>query len=202
MPSFRAPNDFFLHFPVPWKAIAVLSLVTVFTGIAIAQQPQGVDLAGKKVDPLSAASGKPVVLVFVRTDCPISNRYAPTIQRLESVYADRVSFWLVYPDKDELPQAIRKHVEEYRYKIPVLRDPEHSLVKLGQVQVTPEIAVFDANRQLAYHGRIDNWYATFGRVRAAPTTHELDDVLEALLGGRKPAVTAASGVGCYISDLQ
>ncbi|MGC1581608.1 MAG: hypothetical protein WA766_09000, partial [Candidatus Acidiferrales bacterium] len=40
------------------------------------------DLNGKSVDPLKAAPGKIVVLIFVRTDCPISNRYAPAIQRI------------------------------------------------------------------------------------------------------------------------
>src|ERR1700760_1805592 len=42
-----------------------------------------VDLTGAAVDPLRASGEKIVVLVFVRVDCPISNRYAPTIQEIE-----------------------------------------------------------------------------------------------------------------------
>jgi hypothetical protein len=39
------------------------------------------------------------VLVFVRTDCPISNRYAPELRRLQDRFAPRgMAFWLVYPD--------------------------------------------------------------------------------------------------------
>ncbi len=49
-----------------------------------ASTPVGVlDLSGKVVDPFEMAAGKPVVFIFVRTDCPISNRYAPTIQCAE-----------------------------------------------------------------------------------------------------------------------
>jgi hypothetical protein len=162
----------------------------------------GVDLAGKPVDPLRVDPGKPVVLIFVRTDCPISNRYAPTIQRLSTVYAGRSAFWLVYPDKSETSVAIGQHLHAYGYKLPALHDPQHALVKLGHAQVTPEVAVFDANGQLAYHGRIDNWYLTFGHARPVPTTHELDDALQAVLKGSKPQVATASGVGCYISDLE
>jgi thiol-disulfide isomerase/thioredoxin len=162
----------------------------------------GVDLAGKQVDPLHASPGKVVVLIFVRTDCPISNRYAPTIQRISAAYAGKAAFWLVYPDKTESSAAIERHLHEYGYKLPALHDPQHALVKLGQAQVTPEVAVFDASGQLVYHGRIDNWYVSFGHARPAPTTHELDDAIHAAVKGNKPQVTTASGIGCYISDLE
>jgi hypothetical protein len=59
--------------------------------VRASQPPTGVDLAGKPVDPLRANPGKPVVLVFIRTDCPISNRYAPTIQRISAQYAGKTA---------------------------------------------------------------------------------------------------------------
>ena len=83
-----------------------------------------------------------------------------------------------------------------------MRDPQHRLAKQSQADVTPEAAVFDANGQLVYHGRIDNWYEAFGRARSAPTTHELDDSLRAILSGKQPQVATAKPVGCYISDLE
>lgn len=163
---------------------------------------EGVDLAGKRVDPVHGNQGKTVVLVFVRTDCPISNRYAPTIQRLSAAYAGKAAFWLVYPDKTESTSAIEKHLHDYGYTLPALRDPEHSLVKLGEAEVTPEAAVFDVDAKLVYHGRIDNWYQDFGHARTAPTTHELDDAIQATLKGETPRIASATGVGCYISDLE
>jgi thiol-disulfide isomerase/thioredoxin len=181
--------------------IAVISSIGA-SPVRASQPPTGVDLAGKTVDPLHTAPGKPVVLIFVRTDCPVSNRYAPTIQRLSAQYAGKAVFWLVYPDKSESSASIEQHLHDYAYKLPALHDPQHALVKVGQAQVTPEVAVFDATGQLVYHGRIDNWYVTFGHARPAPTTHELDDALQAVLRGSKPQVATASGVGCYISDLE
>jgi len=166
------------------------------------QPPAGVDLEGKPVDPLRSNPGKPVVLIFIRTDCPISDRYAPTIQRLSAHYAGKVGFWLVYPDKSESVAAIGQHLHAYGYKLPALRDPQHSLVRLGQVEVTPEAAVFTASGQLVYHGRIDNWYQAFGKARSAPTMHELEDAIQAVLNGANPQVPSASAVGCYISDLE
>ncbi len=170
--------------------------------VRASQSPAGVDLTGKPVDPLHSDTGKPVVLIFIRTDCPISNRYAPTIQRISARYASKTAFWLVYPDKSESSAAIEKHLREYGYKLPALHDPQHSLVKLGEAEVTPEAALFDASGQLEYHGRIDNWYQSFGHARSAPTTHELDNAIQAVLSGKKPEVTTAGAVGCYISDLE
>ena len=45
------------------------------------------DLDGRLVDPLALPAGtRAHVLVFTTTDCPISNRYAPEIQRLAAAY--------------------------------------------------------------------------------------------------------------------
>ena len=166
------------------------------------EQPTSFDLSGTPVDPLKAAPGKVVVLLFVRTDCPISNRYAPTIQKLSAQYAGKAAFWLVYPDKAESPEAIRKHEQDFGYKLSALRDVRHALVKESRAQITPEAAVFDVNRRLVYHGRIDNLYEDFGRARTAATTHELDDAIVAAINGKTLAVDNAPAVGCYISDLE
>lgn len=166
------------------------------------EQSTAFDLGGNRFDPLKTAGGKVVVLVFVRTDCPASNRYAPTIQKLSEEHAGKAAFWLVYPSKSESAEVIRKHEREYGYKIPALRDPQHVLVKESQVQITPEAAVFDASRKLVYHGRIDNLYEDIGRARSAATTHELEDAISAALSGKSLAVDATHGVGCYISDLE
>lgn len=165
-------------------------------------QQTAVDLEGRQVSPFVEHSSQVVVLVFLRRDCPVSGRYAPSIQQLSRRYADSVSFWLVYPDKSDSPGAIRKSVADYGYHLPVLRDPEHSLVKLGHVQITPEVAVFDRNHRLVYDGRIDDWYLDFTRARPAPTTHELDDAIRAALAGQSVAHNEVRGVGCYISDLE
>jgi redoxin len=169
---------------------------------SIAAQASAVDLMGNPVDPFESSPGKVVVLVFVRTDCPVSNRYAPTIQRISAQHRDKVAFWLVYPGKVDSPETIRKHQQDFGYKLPGLRDLQHTLVRQGHVQITPEAAVFDASRRLIYHGRIDNLYEDFGRARSAPTTHELEDAIQAAINGKTLPVDAIPAVGCYISDLE
>ena len=172
------------------------------SALATSKAAKALDLSGKPVDPFDLSAGKPLVLIFVRTDCPISNRYAPTIEALSKRYADAVLMMLVYPDRSETPAAIEKHLHEYGYEIPALRDTRRDLVRLSEVEITPEAAVFKGNRELIYHGRIDNWYKDFGHPRIAPTTHELDEAIQAALSPGRSAPASVGGVGCYISDLQ
>ncbi len=165
-------------------------------------QDTAVNLEGHAVNPLAASSGKAVVLIFLRRDCPVSGRYAPALQQISKEYADRANFWLVYPDKTDSAEAIRAHLTEFGYHLPALRDPGHVLVKLSRVKITPEVAVFGRDHQLIYDGRIDDWYVTFTRARPAPTTHELEDAIRAAIEGKTVAKSEVRGVGCYISDLE
>ena len=161
-----------------------------------------VDLDGHAVDPFSLSQGKIVVLVFLRRDCPVSGRYAPTIQQISNQYTGAASFFLVYPDKSESDAVIRKSVADFGYRIPALRDPEHVLTKASHVQITPEVAVFDRDRKLVYDGRINDWYIDLSRARPAPTTHELEDAIQAAQSGHSLAHNEIRGVGCYISDVE
>ena len=159
----------------------------------------GMGLDGQPGDPFTE---RITVLVFVRTDCPISNRYAPEIQRICREFSPRkVRFWMVYPDRTESPENIRKHLADYAFPGEALRDPKKELVKLAQVRVTPEVAVFLAGPKLVYHGRIDDRVVDFGKARGEAGTHDLEAVLTALLEGKAVPREKTKAVGCYISDL-
>jgi len=168
----------------------------------MASAQSALDLHGKSFDPVRASHGKITVLIFALTDCPITNRYAPLLQQLNDAHKDKANFWLVYPDKNTTAQQIGERLRQFSVSIPALRDPSHALVKQASVTITPEVAVFDANARLLYHGRIDNLYEIVGRARPAATTHELQDVLNAAIAGKPAPFATAPAVGCYISDLE
>lgn len=158
------------------------------------------DLDGQRLDPLDDARAD--LLLFLRTDCPISNRYAPKLARIAARYAEApLDLWLVYVDPDELPEHIREHIREYQLPGRALRDPSQSLAARARARVTPEAALFDASGALRYHGRIDDWYVDYGKSRVEASTRELEDAVDALLAGREPAVRSAPAVGCPLPPL-
>jgi len=140
------------------------------------------------------------VLVFTTTDCPISNRYAPEIQRLAAKFSDNAKFTLVYPVATDSADLIREHQKKFGYALESIRDIKHELVKQTGVTVTPEVAVM-AGARLVYRGRIDDRYIELGKDRIKPTRHDLEDALNALIAGKPVAQRETRAVGCILSDL-
>lgn len=160
-------------------------------------------LDGLPVDALRAPVGtKAIVYIFTTTDCPISNRYAPEIQRLQQRFARRgVVFRLVYPARSDRDADIREHLKQFSLTgIQAVRDPDLALVKFTGATTTPEAAVV-VGEKLVYHGRIDDRYVELGVERPAATTHDLADALSAVLAGKPVPRASAPAVGCYITDL-
>jgi peroxiredoxin len=188
-------------------AVAVIFSAAIFSNAQNIDfaQVKATNLAGQTVQPLQKTQAKAVVFLFIQTDCPISNRYAPEIKRLYEKFAsDGVTFWLVYPDKDDSAQAIRLHLKEFGYKMDALRDSRRELVKATGVNVKPEAAVFiplEDGMRMVYRGRIDDLVAAFGKTRPAPTTHDLEETLENILGGKPVTTKTTMAIGCSISDL-
>lgn len=184
------------------KAVGCCLLVLALPLQAAAQVVLA-DLDGREVRPVRiAADVAATVAIFASIECPISNRYAPVVERLRQTYASKgVRFYLVYPNPAESPTAIRKHLADYDYKISALVDPRHAFVKSAEISVTPEAAVFDARGQMVYRGRIDDRYVSLGVERPAPTTHDLSDAIGATLAGRPVPVARTQAVGCFVSDF-
>ena len=140
------------------------------------------------------------VYVFTTTDCPISNRYAPEIQRLAAKFDSSARFILVYPVPGDSPEMIREHRQKFGYSLDSIRDAGQKLVKQIGVTVTPEVAVMKGG-QVMYRGRIDDRYVELGRERPSPTTRDLENALDSLIAGRPVAVRQTRAVGCILSDL-
>ena len=176
-------------------------LAAALVTIAATSSVSVVDLDNRAVDPFQLTAGaRAAVFIFTATDCPISNRYAPEIQRLYHAYADKgVRFFLVYPNPADTPALIREHMKSFGYPAEALRDPKQSLAKAAQATIAPEAAVFVGNR-LKYHGRIDDRFVELGVDRPAPTVHDLDEAIAAVLAGKPVAHPVTQAVGCYLAD--
>ncbi len=179
-------------------------MILIVCAAACAPPSGGVDLAGNAVDPLASEGTTATVLLFVATDCPISNRYAPEIRQIVSEFESRgVDFWLVYPNRDDTAELVREHVEAFDYSVAVVRDERHTLVRLAGASITPEAAVFEPGDRLVYRGRIDDRFVAFGKTRPAPTRRDLREVLQGLVDGNSPAkLVTRRAVGCFIQDLE
>ena len=160
------------------------------------------DIHGKPHSPLAVATGqRALVFIFVMTDCPIANAFAPEINRITADYAKKpLTLSLVYIEPDLAPEAARKHAKEFGLTATALLDPSHALVKKTGATVTPEAVVLAPDGKVLYRGRIDDRFADLGQRRQKPTTRDLRDALDAVLAGRPVATPFAKAIGCFISN--
>jgi len=175
--------------------------VTIVLAVQVFAGPLRVtDIDGREMSPLRP-SGRAEILFFVTHDCPISNFYAPEIQRICSQYgAKGVSCALVYVDPSLNAAAVRKHLADFGYEgIPAILDGGHQVVDRAGAKVTPEAIVVGHDGKIVYSGRIDNFYAGLGKPRRQATTHDLRTALEETLAGKPVTTPKTSPVGCYIS---
>jgi thiol-disulfide isomerase/thioredoxin len=135
------------------------------------------DLNGHPVMDLAPAGARAVVLFFAASDCPISNRYIPDLQRLAKQFEPLgVRVWFVYPNPGDDAKVVRAHDLEFAITANTALDKSQSLTRMAQVTVTPEAAVFvpqGTSLHEVYRGRIDDRYLpweTSGRKRCIMTS--------------------------------
>jgi hypothetical protein len=186
----------------PLRAQLILALLLASVNLAAADPTRVLDLRGRPVNPLIVERGSTAtVLVFTTTDCSISSRYAPEIQRLESRFGQQVRFVLVFPVATDSAAVIRTHLKKFAYSSEAVRDTAQELVKHTGVTISPEVAVLDAKSQVVYRGRIDDRYLELGIERSQPTVRDLEKALEAVTAGKPVAVRETQAVGCILADL-
>jgi peroxiredoxin len=166
--------------------------------------PSGLELhnlAGEKIKPLSGPqNGSGIaVLVFITTDCPIANRYAPELKRLHSEFQTRgVQMTLVHVDKELSQLKAKQHAADYDLPRSIVIDRKHQLVTATGASITPEAVVIDQKGHIRYRGRINDQHTDFGKRRRQPTRHDLQNAVQSLLNGQPIAEPQTKAIGCVI----
>jgi DNA-binding transcriptional ArsR family regulator len=180
------------------RTIRILLLTSVAAAFGAASlQIRALD--GRIID-LFRPAGVANVLFFISSDCPISNSYAPEIQRICREYEKKgIACSLLYEDLDLSQSAARKHLDEYRYRLATAAiDSDRKAANRSQATVTPEAVVVDSRGEIRYRGRIDNFYAALGKPRQVVTVHDLTEALDAVIAGKPVANPETKALGCYI----
>src|ERR1700683_3012288 len=91
--------------------IATLPIVLAMSALAHPPIPFALrDTEGVAHSPNEWAQARAVVLFFVTTDCPLSNGYAPEMNRMEQAYTRRgVLFYAVQGDTTIPDEEVRRH---------------------------------------------------------------------------------------------
>lgn len=141
-----------------------------------------------------------LVIVIMCNHCPYVQAVDDRLVQLQEKFAKQnVQFIGINPNDDATYpednfENMIKRAGEKGYNFPYLKDEDQSIARQYQAQCTPDIFVYDKNRELCYHGRIDDNWQEPDKV----TSNDLNDAIEALLDGKKPSPEQYPTMGCSI----
>ena len=152
---------------------------------------------GKSYTLSDSKDAEAIVIMFISTKCPVSNAYNERMVKLYDDYASKgVIFLGINANKAEDSEDCKEHAEENDFEFPVLKDPNNTIADKYDAQVTPEIYVVNAKRELLYHGRIDN-----SQREDNVENQDLRKALDEILDGDAVSVTETKTFGCTIKRV-
>lgn len=156
------------------------------------------DYEGRVYSLSKSAAKNGVVVMFVSTQCPVSNAYNSRIIKLaEQAKQSNLDFVAINSNATESLDDIRRYVVEKGLKFPVLKDENNVVADLFGATVTPEVFLIDKNQTVRYHGGIDN-----DQREAKVTERYLEDAIKAYVGGGQIQPNEVRPKGCVIKRMR
>ncbi|MBI2656550.1 thioredoxin family protein [Candidatus Woesearchaeota archaeon] len=158
----------------------------------------GVD--GKAYSLSDFKAKKILVIVFMCNHCPYVQAYVERIKAIQSDFSVKGIQVVGINANDEVnypDDSFEKMIEFNRQRklnFPYLRDEDQKVATAYGAQCTPECFVFNGERKLRYHGRIDDNYKDGNAVK----TYDLRNAINALIHNQKVPIELAPAIGCSI----
>lgn len=156
------------------------------------------DYTGKQHSLTDYKDSKAIVVMFIATQCPVSNDYNVRMAQLHKDYKSKgIIFLGINSNKQEDIAEIKKHAGKNKFKFAVLKDHNNVIADKFGASFTPEIFVLNPELEVVYHGRIDD-SRRVGDVK----THDLRNTLDEILAGKAVTVAKTKAFGCTIKRVE
>lgn len=155
---------------------------------------------GKSYSLGSFKGKRTLVVVFMCNHCPYVQAYIGRIKAIQGdfgvksvqVVGINANDEINYPDDSFEKMAEMSNAQKLNF--PYLRDESQKAASAYGAQCTPEAFVFDGERKLRYHGRIDDNYKDENAVK----TYDLRNAINSLMHNQKVAIELTPAIGCSI----
>lgn len=141
-----------------------------------------------------------LVIVFTCNHCPYAKAIWPRLVDLQGRFAPRgVRLVGINPNDaqnypEDNPAEMKKRVKEWGINFPYLFDESQKTARDYDAQCTPDIYVYDSERKLRYHGRLDDNWQDASQVKR----RELEESIDAVLSDRALPEKQNPSMGCSI----
>lgn len=158
------------------------------------------DPSGKRFKGDALYGEKGLLLVVTCNHCPYAMAVWPRLIRLaEEAKALGVNSVAVNPNihpdyPEDAPAQMAIKIKEWGIPFPYLADDTQAVARALKAECTPDIYLFDRNKRLVYHGRIDdNW-----KDESKVTKEELKTAIRQLAKDQAISPDQHPSMGCSI----
>lgn len=155
------------------------------------------DSNGKEHSLSDYKNSKAIVVMFIATECPVSNDYNSRMEKLFNVYKEKgITFLGINANKAESIERIKEHAEENNLTFTILKDEKNIVADKFNASVTPEIYVLNSSFDVLYRGRIDN-----ARNESEVVSKDLENALNEILLEKEVSKKETKAFGCTIKRI-
>lgn len=185
--------------------MALLESILVKLGTSIADFELK-DPHGKLYKSSELFGERGLLVVFTCNHCPYAIAVWPRVIRLAK-YAKgmRINTVAINPNinpafPDDAPDKMIEKIKELGIEFPYLVDEKQTTAKAFKAQCTPDIYLFNKDKKLAYHGRIDDNWQDESKI----TREELKEAMNNMVTGQPIDPVQRPTMGCSIkwNDVQ
>ena len=147
----------------------------------------------------SYAQSKGLLIIFMCNHCPYVKAKIDAIKQIHEKFNEKIALVginsndsIEYPDDSF--ESMKKVADEKGMKFDYLVDDKQDVAKRYGAVCTPDPFLFDENRKLIFHGRIDNAM----NPDTTATENTMQDNLKKFLAGKKIEKDFDPSIGCSI----
>jgi len=154
---------------------------------------------GKKYSLNTFADKKALIVVFSCNHCPYVQAYEDRIIEIQKDYAKDVQVIAISSNEDEnYPEDSFENMKARalmkKFNFPYLHDETQNIAKAYGATHTPEIFLFDKERKMVFHGKIDDNWQEPQSVKSKYLRNAIDE----LLSSKQISVPETFTIGCTI----
>jgi hypothetical protein len=151
------------------------------------------------IDFADLMSKKCIVVVFVGTECTISNAFVPVLAGLHRDYADKgVQFLAIDSNRQDTPARVVEYARRAELPFPILVDPGNKVADHFAARRTPEAFLVLPSGKVVYNGRIDDQFGIGYKRAGKPTRCDLAEAIDETLAGKAVSLASTPVAGCLI----
>ena len=144
-------------------------------------------------------SNKATIIVFLLSDCPASQSYTLTLNKLAKKYdKNKVEMIGVFPGTFSTDEELRKFKSQYKINFQLVKDPEMKLAKKLNATIGPSCFLIDETGNSVYKGRIDDLLYSIGKKRQMITENNLNDAIQCVILNKPIKISETKAIGCIL----